>query len=100
MIRRKEDEVEREDTDRVAQANCYCQLEIVVNYCVLALKVELENVLIGNVEQMVAEGSILRDHIALHFTKVKWKYSQQKIAGGMGGNTAGGWDLSCNKSCA
>lgn len=45
MIRRKEDEVEREDTDRVAQANCYCQLEIVVNYCVLALKVELENVL-------------------------------------------------------
>jgi type VI secretion system secreted protein Hcp len=51
-------------------------------------------------EQMVAEGSILRDHIALHFTKVKWKYSQQKIGGGIGGNTAGGWDLSCNKSCA
>jgi type VI secretion system secreted protein Hcp len=63
-------------------------------------EVELENVLIANMEQMVAEGSILRDHIALHFTKVKWKYSQQKIGGGMGGHTAGGWDLSCNKSCA
>ncbi len=37
-------------------------------------KVELENVLIGNMEQMVGEGSILRDHIALHFTKVKLKY--------------------------
>jgi type VI secretion system secreted protein Hcp len=63
-------------------------------------EVELENVLIANMEQMVGEGSILRDHIALHFTKVKWKYSQQKIGGGMGGQTAGGWDLSCNKSCA
>lgn len=63
-------------------------------------EVELENVLIANMEQMVAEGSILRDHISLHFTKVKWKYSQQKIGGGMGGSTAGGWDLSCNKSCA
>jgi type VI secretion system secreted protein Hcp len=46
------------------------------------------------------EGSILRDHLSLQFTKVKWKYAQQKINGGMGGNTAGGWDLSCNKSCA
>jgi len=63
-------------------------------------EVELENVLIANMEQMVAEGSILRDHIALHFSKVKWKYSQQKIGGGTGGQTAGGWDLGCNKSCA
>lgn len=63
-------------------------------------EVELENVLISNMEQMVSEGSILRDHIALHFTKVKWRYLQQKIGGGMGGQTAGGWDVSCNKSCA
>ncbi|BDT58538.1 hypothetical protein MasN3_20320 [Massilia varians] len=63
-------------------------------------EVELENVLIGNMEQMVAEGSILRDHISLHFTKVKWKYTQQRIGGGTGGQTAGGWDLGCNKSCA
>jgi len=63
-------------------------------------EVELENVLIANMEQMVAEGSLLRDRIALQFSKVRWKYSQQKIGGGMSGHTAGGWDLSCNKSCA
>lgn len=63
-------------------------------------EVELENILISNMEQMVAEGSILRDHVNLHFTKVKWKYSQQKIGGGTGGQTAGGWDVGCNKSCA
>lgn len=62
-------------------------------------ELELENVLIANMEQMVTEGSILCDRIGLQFAKVKWKYAQQKI-GGMGGNTAGGWDLSCNKSCA
>lgn len=63
-------------------------------------ELELENVLISNMEQMVTEGSILCDRIGLQFAKVKWKYAQQKIGGGMGGNTAGGWDLSCNKSCA
>lgn len=63
-------------------------------------EIELENVLISNMEQMVAEGSIVRDHINLHFSKVKWKYSQQKIGGGTGGQTAGGWDVACNKSCA
>lgn len=63
-------------------------------------EVELENVLISNMEQMVAEGSILSDNIGLKFSKVKWRYSQQKISGGLGGNTAGGWDLACNKSCA
>lgn len=63
-------------------------------------EVELENVLIGSMEQMVHEGTILRDNIGLKFAKVKWRYTQQKIGGGTGGNTAGGWDLSCNKSCA
>lgn len=33
-------------------------------------EVELENVLISNMEQMVAEGSIVRDYLNLHFTKV------------------------------
>ena len=37
------------------------------------------------------------DSIGLKFSKVKWKYTQQKIGGGAGGNTAGGWDLSANK---
>lgn len=60
-------------------------------------EVELENVLIGNIVQMVHEGDILHDLIGLKYSKVKWKYSQQKISGGAGGNTAGGWDLSTNR---
>jgi len=28
---------------------------------------------------------------------VKWKYTQQRIAGGASGNTAGGWDLAANR---
>jgi type VI secretion system secreted protein Hcp len=60
-------------------------------------EVELENVLIGSVNQAVHEGSVLQDSIGLKFSKVKWKYTQQKIGGGAGGNTAGGWDLAANK---
>jgi type VI secretion system secreted protein Hcp len=60
-------------------------------------EVELENVLIGNVDQSVHEGSVLHDSIGLKFSKVKWKYTQQKIGGGSGGNTSGGWDLAANK---
>ncbi|MES2159876.1 MAG: type VI secretion system tube protein Hcp [Pseudomonadota bacterium] len=50
-------------------------------------EVELENVLIGNISQVVHEGDVLHDAIGLKFSKVKWKYSQQKIGGGAGGNT-------------
>jgi type VI secretion system secreted protein Hcp len=37
------------------------------------------------------------DLIGLKLSKVKWKYTQQKIARGAGGNTAGGWDLASNR---
>jgi type VI secretion system secreted protein Hcp len=60
-------------------------------------EVELENVMIASMEQMIGQGSILHDNIALRFSKVKWKYTQQKIAGGAGGNTSGGWDLASNR---
>ena len=60
-------------------------------------EVELENVLIGSMSQVVHEGDVLHDSIGLKFSKVLWKYTQQKIGGGAGGNTAGGWDLSVNR---
>lgn len=60
-------------------------------------EIELENVLIGGVSPSVHEGNILGEHISLKFSKVKWTYSQQKLSGGAGGNTAGGWDLSVNR---
>jgi type VI secretion system secreted protein Hcp len=60
-------------------------------------EVELENVLIGSVDQSVHPGVGLQDSLTLKFAKVRWKYTQQKIGGGAGGNTAGGWDLSTNR---
>ena len=60
-------------------------------------EIELENVLIGAVEPSVKEGSIIQEEVGLKFSKIKWKYTQQKIGGGSGGNTSGGWDLAANK---
>ncbi|HEV7817358.1 MAG TPA: type VI secretion system tube protein Hcp [Janthinobacterium sp.] len=60
-------------------------------------EIELENVLIGHMSPGIDPGEILTESVSLKFSKVKWKYSQQKIGGGVGGNTMGGWDLSANK---
>jgi type VI secretion system secreted protein Hcp len=60
-------------------------------------EVELDNVIIGSVDQVMHEGTGLHDSFTLKFSKVRWKYMQQKISGGAGGNTAGGWDLSTNR---
>jgi type VI secretion system secreted protein Hcp len=61
-------------------------------------EVELENVLIGMVKpHMGGDESFLTENVNLKYSKVKWKYTQQKIGGGGGGNTAGGWDLAANK---
>jgi type VI secretion system secreted protein Hcp len=61
-------------------------------------EIELENVLIGSVSPAVGEGDILGESVGLKFSKVKWRYTQQKITGGAGGNTSGGWDLATNKT--
>lgn len=61
-------------------------------------EIELENVLISSVSPLVNAGEILSEELALKYSKVKWKYTQQKVAGGSGGNTSGGWDLSANKT--
>lgn len=60
-------------------------------------EIEIENVLIGAVSPSVHEGDILTEEVALKFSKIKWRYTQQKIGGGSGGNTSGGWDLSANR---
>lgn len=59
--------------------------------------IELENVLISGVAPHVVEGNIMTESLSIKYSKVKWKYVQQKVSGGTGGNTAGGWDLSANK---
>lgn len=53
--------------------------------------------LIASVTQAVHGGDILHDAVGLRFSKIKWKYTQQKIDGGANGNTAGGWDLATNR---
>lgn len=60
-------------------------------------EIELENVLIGGIHPGIESGSFLGEHVSLKFSKVKWRYTQQKIGGGTGGSTIGGWDLAANK---
>jgi type VI secretion system secreted protein Hcp len=60
-------------------------------------EIELENVLIGAIKPAVEEGAIIQERVGLKFSKIKWKYTQQKVTGGAGGNTSGGWDLATNK---
>ena len=60
-------------------------------------EIELDNVLIGAVSPSVSEGDILTEEVGFKFSKVRWKYTQQRIAGGTGGNTSGGWDLAANR---
>ena len=57
----------------------------------------LINVLISSVAPSVSQGSILTETVGLKFSQVKWNYLQQKISGGPGGITNGGWDLATNK---
>jgi type VI secretion system secreted protein Hcp len=63
-------------------------------------QVELENVLVSHLDQVMQDGGLLLDEIGLCFAKVKWTYTQQKIGGGSGGSTSGGWDLAAKKCCA
>jgi len=60
-------------------------------------EIELENVLIGMISPGVQGGDILSENVSLKFSKVKWRYTQQKVTGGAGGGTSGGWDLATNK---
>jgi type VI secretion system secreted protein Hcp len=60
-------------------------------------EVELENVLIAHIAPAFNGADIASEHIGLKFSKVRWKYTQQKIGGGASGNTAGGWDLASNR---
>jgi type VI secretion system secreted protein Hcp len=59
--------------------------------------IELKNVLISGVAPHVVEGDIMNETLSIKFSEAKWTYTQQKISGGTGGNTSGGWDLSANK---
>lgn len=60
-------------------------------------EVELENVLVAHIAPNFSGGNFPNESLGLKFSKVRWRYTQQKIAGGSSGNTAGGWDMSTNR---
>lgn len=61
-------------------------------------EVEMENVLIGMVKpHLGGADSYLSETFNLKYSKIKWRYTRQKVSGGIGGNTAGGWDLATNR---
>jgi len=59
--------------------------------------VELENVILAHMDQVIREGDVLQDEGSLCFSRIKWTYTQQRVGGGAGGCTAGGWDLATKK---
>lgn len=60
-------------------------------------KLELENVIVSNVHQNSGNGGTLAETVHLAYSRIKATYTQQKISGGAGGNTTGGWDAAANK---
>lgn len=60
-------------------------------------EIELENVMISTVNPTSANAGIITENIHLASSKFKCAYVQQKIGGGAGGQTAGGWDSASNK---
>lgn len=60
-------------------------------------EVELENVLIGHVPPHFTPNHEPIENLGLKFSKVRWKYTKQNIAGGTSGKTTGGWNLAMNR---
>jgi type VI secretion system secreted protein Hcp len=64
-----------------------------INY----FEIVLTNAIIGTFHPGIEVGTFLQEQVGFHFAKMNMKYTQQKIGGGVGGSTIGGWDLASNK---
>lgn len=60
-------------------------------------EVELDNVIIAHLAPAFNGADIATERLGLKFSRVRWRYTQQRIGGGTSGNTAGGWDLATNR---
>jgi type VI secretion system secreted protein Hcp len=60
-------------------------------------EVTLENVLVSANKKSYSGSGLLIEQFSLHYARIKETYTQQKVGGGAGGNTSGGWDLAANK---
>ncbi|MFS2215427.1 Hcp family type VI secretion system effector [Massilia cellulosiltytica] len=63
-------------------------------------EVMLESVLVSSSKKSWGGSGLVLDQFTLHYARIAEKYTQQKIGGGAGGNTSGGWDLAANKTAA
>lgn len=63
-------------------------------------EIELENVMISSVLPDSSSGGLITEKVHLASSKFKCSYTQQKIGGGAGGSTTGGWDSAANKVAA
>lgn len=64
-----------------------------VRYLVLFM----EKVIIADFHSTCGDGKSAEDHFSLRFGKVSHIYTQQRVSGGVGGNTVSGWDLETNR---
>lgn len=60
-------------------------------------KIVLDNVMVSSFQPNSGEGGILTEQVHLAYSRIKVAYTQQKIVGGAGGSTSGGWDAAANK---
>jgi type VI secretion system secreted protein Hcp len=60
------------------------------------LEILLEEVMIASYSPSFGAG-VATETGSLSFAKIQMRYTQQKVSGGITGNTAGGWDLAQNK---
>jgi len=60
-------------------------------------EIELENVMLSSVLPTSGNGGIITEKVHLASSRFKCTYTQQKIGGGAGGSTAGGWDSAANR---
>jgi type VI secretion system secreted protein Hcp len=59
-------------------------------------EVKLKNAILSNVSSQAVDTGIPNDSFSLRYAAVQWKYTQQKSAGGQGGNSQGAWSLTKN----
>jgi type VI secretion system secreted protein Hcp len=63
-------------------------------------EIELEDVMLSSVLPTSGNGGIITETVHLASSKFKCSYTQQKVSGGAGGSTTGGWDSASNKTYA
>jgi type VI secretion system secreted protein Hcp len=63
-------------------------------------EIDLENVMLSSVLSTSGNGGIITEKVHLASSKFKCTYTQQRIGGGAGGSTAGGWDSASNTTYA